>query len=65
MYLCTYIHLYIHTTLYIYTSYVYITRDANSMQLTVCATIKNIAAADLFSVFLSADGNIRGSWWLN
>lgn len=43
---------------------IYVSRDANSMQPTVCATIKNIAA-DLFSVFLSADGNIRGLSRLN
>ena len=50
--------------IYMYAFHIYVPRDANSMQSTVCATIKNIAA-DLFSVFLSADGNIRGSSRLN
>lgn len=40
--------------------YTHVRWDVNSMQPRVCATIKNIAA-DLFSVFLSADENIRGA----
>lgn len=49
---------------YPHVSRAYVSRDASSMQSTVCATIKNIAA-DLFSVFLNTDGNIRGSSCLN